>query len=72
MGRSFQPVGTWMGTDLGAEGCCRSLNALLYIYLYIYYGIFVPVFIIQGFYVDEILLHLYTCIHNMTCKLVSN
>ena len=29
---SFQPVGQWMGysfTDLGAEGCCRSLNALL-------------------------------------------
>ena len=29
---SFQPVGPWMGylfTDLGAEGCCRSLNALL-------------------------------------------
>ena len=28
---SFQPVGQWMGysfTDLGAEGCCRSLNAL--------------------------------------------
>ena len=31
---SFQPVGQWMGysfTDLGAEGCCRSLNALLII-----------------------------------------
>ena len=30
---SFQPVGQWMSysfTDLGAEGCCRSLNALLY------------------------------------------
>ena len=30
---SFQPVGQWMGysfTDLGAEGCCRSLNDLLY------------------------------------------
>ena len=30
---SFQPIGPWMGysfTDLGAEGCCRSLNALLY------------------------------------------
>ena len=30
---SFQPVGQWMGysfTDLGAEGCCRSLNALFY------------------------------------------
>ena len=29
---SLQPVGQWMGysfTDLGAEGCCRSLNALL-------------------------------------------
>ena len=29
---SFQPVGLWMGfsfTDLGAEGYCRSLNALL-------------------------------------------
>ena len=29
---SFQPVGQWMGysfTDLGAAGCCRSLNALL-------------------------------------------
>ena len=29
---SFQPVGQWMSysfTDLGAEGCCRSLNALL-------------------------------------------
>ena len=28
---SSQPVGQWMGysfTDLGAEGCCRSLNAL--------------------------------------------
>ena len=28
---SFQPVGPWMGcpfTDLGAEGCCRPLNAL--------------------------------------------
>ena len=28
---SFQPVGPWMGysfTDLGAEGCCRSLNVL--------------------------------------------
>ena len=28
---SFQPVGQWMGyffTDLGAEGCCCSLNAL--------------------------------------------
>ena len=28
----FQPVGQWMGylfTDLEAEGCCRSLNALL-------------------------------------------
>ena len=28
---SFKPVGQWMGysfTDLGAEGCCRSLNAL--------------------------------------------
>ena len=27
----FEPVGPWMGyafTDLGAEGCCRSLNAL--------------------------------------------
>ena len=30
---SFQPVGQWTGysfTDLGAEGCCRSLNALLH------------------------------------------
>ena len=29
---SFQPVGPWMGcpfTDLGAEGCCHSLNAFL-------------------------------------------
>ena len=29
---SFQPVGPWMGypfTDLGAEGFCRPLNALL-------------------------------------------
>ena len=29
----FQPVGPWMGysfTDLGAEGCCRSLNALFF------------------------------------------
>ena len=28
---SFQPIGQWMGysfTDLEAEGCCRSLNAL--------------------------------------------
>ena len=28
---SFQSVAPWMGysfTDLGAEGCCRSLNAL--------------------------------------------
>ena len=26
----FEPVGLWMGysfTDLGAEGCCRFLNA---------------------------------------------
>ena len=33
---SFQPVGQWMGysfTDLGAEGCCRSLNALLKVFL---------------------------------------
>ena len=33
---SFQSVGPWMSysfTDLGAEGCCRSLNALLYILL---------------------------------------
>ena len=31
---SFQPVGQWMSysfTDLGAEGCCRSLNALFYL-----------------------------------------
>ena len=31
---SFQPVGQWMGysfTDLGAEGCCRSLNALFFL-----------------------------------------
>ena len=30
---SFQPIGPWMGysfTDLGAEGCCQSLNALLF------------------------------------------
>ena len=30
---SFQPVGPLIGysfTDLGAEECCRSLNALLY------------------------------------------
>ena len=30
----FEPVGPWMGyafTDLGAEGCCRSLNALFYL-----------------------------------------
>ena len=29
---SFQPIGPWIGysfTDLGAEGCCRSLKALL-------------------------------------------
>ena len=35
---SFQSVGPWMGysfTDLGAEGCCRSLNALL-ILLWVY------------------------------------
>ena len=33
----FEPVGPWMGysfTDLGAEGCCRSLNALLNMYMY--------------------------------------
>ena len=33
---SFQPVGPLMGcpfTDLGAEGCCRSLNALFYAHL---------------------------------------
>ena len=32
---SFQPVGQWMGysfADLGAEGCCRSLNALLWMF----------------------------------------
>ena len=37
---SFQPVGQWMGysfTDLGAEGCCRSLNALLSIGLTVRY-----------------------------------
>ena len=31
---SFQPVGRWMGylfTDLGAEGCCHSLNAWFYL-----------------------------------------
>ena len=31
---SFQPVGHWMGyffIDLGAKGCCRSLNALFVI-----------------------------------------
>ena len=30
---NFQPIGPWMGnsfTDLGAEGCCHSLNALLW------------------------------------------
>ena len=30
---SFQPLGQWMGysfTDLRAEGCCRSLNALFF------------------------------------------
>ena len=30
---SFQPIGPWMGysfTDLGAEGCCHSLNALFF------------------------------------------
>ena len=30
---SFEPVGQWLGysfTDLGAEGCCRSLNALFF------------------------------------------
>ena len=34
---SFQPVGQWMGysfTDLGAEGCCRSLNALLFVAIF--------------------------------------
>ena len=34
---SFQPVGQWMGysfTDLGAEGCCRSLNALFCVELF--------------------------------------
>ena len=33
---SFQPVGQWMSysfTDLGAEGCCRSLNALFWLCL---------------------------------------
>ena len=33
---SFQPVGQWMGysfTDLGAEGCCRSMNAVLFFYM---------------------------------------
>ena len=33
---SFQPVGQWMGysfTDLGAEGCCPSLNALFILLL---------------------------------------
>ena len=37
---SFQPVGQWMGylfTDLGAEGCCRSLNALLTMFLSSYH-----------------------------------
>ena len=32
---SFQPVGQWMGylfTDLGAEGCFRSLNALFFLF----------------------------------------
>ena len=36
---SFQPVGQWMGysfTDLGAEGCCRSLNALFINFLTIH------------------------------------
>ena len=33
---SFQPVVPWMGysfTDLGAEGCCRSVNTLLIQYV---------------------------------------
>ena len=37
---SFQPVGQWMGcplTDQGAEGCCRSLNALFYFDNYTYH-----------------------------------
>ena len=37
---SFQPVGQWMSysfTDLGAEGCCRSLNALLTMFLSSYH-----------------------------------
>ena len=37
---SFQPVGQWISysfTDLGAEGCCRSLNALLW---FVFFSIF--------------------------------
>ena len=37
---SFQPVGQWMSysfTDLGAEGCCRSLNALFTMFPSLYH-----------------------------------
>ena len=37
---SFQPVGQWMGylfTDLGAKGCCRSLNASFLFLRYFWY-----------------------------------
>ena len=35
---NFQSIGQWMGysfTDLGAEGCCRFLNALLFFSLFL-------------------------------------
>ena len=38
---NFQPVGQWMGysfTDPGAEGCCRSLNALLWLSRALWYN----------------------------------
>ena len=39
---SFQPVGHWMSyshTDLGAEGCCRSLNVLFALHIiFTYHG----------------------------------
>ena len=38
---SFHPVGQWVGnsfTDLGAEGCCRSLNALLSLLIFFQFG----------------------------------
>ena len=40
---SFQPVVQWMGysfTDLGAEGCCRSLNALFLMKIYEFHLMF--------------------------------